>query len=115
MPGFPWFPLGHDLSDGKVGRLQQEGDGFQIIADQESGKTFLIIEDGSLAAAGVRTLLDPVRDGFRSFEFGGKAYLSRLFDQAEDPIVISNWRNVLGLPTSSDAVALGRAIERLRR
>src|SRR6266545_4676504 len=114
MPGFPWFPLGHNLSDGKVGRLRQEGDGFQIIADQGSERTFLVIEDGSLVSDGARTLLDPVRDGFRSFEFGGRAYISRLFEKGEEPLIIRDWRNVLGLPSSSDALALARAIRRLR-
>src|SRR5713101_2901139 len=114
MPGFRWFPLGHNLSDGKVGRLRQEGDGFQIIADQESEGTFLVVEDGSLVSDGAHALLDLARDGFRHFEFGNKAYLSRLFEKDEEPLIIRDWRNVLGLPTSSDALALAKAIRRLR-
>jgi cell division protease FtsH len=114
MPNFPWFPFGHNLPDGRIGRLRQEGDGFQIVADQESEGTFLVIESGSLVNDGVNELLDPVRDGFRSFRFGGTAYLSRLFDKAQEPLMICDWRNVLGLPTSSDALALAGAIRRLR-
>src|SRR5437016_462909 len=100
MPGFPWFPLDHKLLDGNVGRLRQEGDGFQIIADRGSERTFLVIEHGSLVSEGAQVLLDPVRDGFCNFEFCGKTYLSRMFDKGEEPLVIRDWRHVFGLPTS---------------
>jgi ATPase family associated with various cellular activities (AAA) len=114
MPGFPWFPFGHNLVKGRVGRLQQHGQGYQIIADQDSDGAILVIQDGSMISKGAHHFLNPARDGFNSFEFHGQVYLSRLFDKEDEPLILSDWRNVRGLPTSSDVSALSESIRRLR-
>jgi|SRR5581483_1509563 len=114
MFAFPWFPLGYALPGGSVGRLQEEGSGYQIVDNQAHDSAFLVLEKTSLVAIGAEKLLDPTHDGFCSIEFGGRAYLSRLFERSEKPIVVRDWPRVMGLPTSSDASSLGTAVRRLR-
>jgi cell division protease FtsH len=114
MPGFPWFPFGHNLVEARVGLLKQEGEGFQIIADQNSDRTILVIEDGSLISEGVHRMLNPGRTGFTHLEFQGQAYLSRSFDKEEEPLILRGWQNTRGLPTSLDVSALSASILRLR-
>jgi hypothetical protein len=114
MAGFPWFPFGHRLVGGSVGRLQQEDVGYQIVRNQANDSVFLILESSSLIAEGAEKLLDSVRSGFYPIEFGGRSYLSRLFDSSEQPLVLSDWPQVMGLPTSTDAYSLAKAVRRLR-
>jgi cell division protease FtsH len=114
MSGFPWFPIGHGLPGGSVGRLRQEGIGYQIVSDQTKNATFLILESGSLASEGAKNLLGSAITGFHSSEFAGRSYLLRRFEKAEEPIIIRDWSKVMGLPTSSDTATIGNAIRRLR-
>jgi hypothetical protein len=111
---FPWFPLGYNLPGGAVGRLNHEGSGYQIIENKEQDSVFLVLESTALAATGAEKFLDLAHDGFCSIDFGGRSYLSRLFKRGEQPVVISEWSRVMGLPTSSDASSLGKALARLR-
>src|ERR1700687_5403458 len=112
--GFPWFPLGYAVPGGNIGRLTQEGAGYQIVTAHGADQVILVLESGSLVSEGARTLLDPASDGFGNFEFTGRSYWSRSFDKDHEPITIVDWPKVKGLPTSSDASALGEAIRRLR-
>lgn len=114
MSGFPWFPIGHALPGGSVGRLRQEGNGYQIILDQTTEGMFLILASGSLANDGAQRLLGPAIDTFDRLEFGGQSYRLHRFQKAEEPVVIRNWPKVMGLPTSSDASTVGNAIRHLR-
>jgi cell division protease FtsH len=114
MSGFPWFPLGESLPGGVVGRLQQEGVGYQLIRNQAQDSVFLVLNNNSLLAEGARKLLDLTSDGFHSIEHNGQSYLSRLFEKGELPVIVRDWPRVMGLPTSSDATALSGAVRRLR-
>lgn len=114
MHNFPWFPLGYNLPIGRVGPLRKEGSGYQIIGTQGTDKVALVLERGSLASNGVEQLLDPSTTAFRTFEFGGQSYLSGLFEKETQPIVISEYPRVMGLPTSSELSSLGSAIQRTR-
>ena len=114
MSGFPWFPIGYKLPDGSVGRLRKEGNGYQIVLDQSEEGVFLILESGSLAQEGAQKLLGSAFDEFHSLQFGGRSYISRLFERGEEPVVIRDWTKTMGLPTSSDVSAVGNAIRHLR-
>jgi len=41
MTGFPWFPIGHAIACGTVGRLRAEGAGYQVLHDQTSDRLIL--------------------------------------------------------------------------
>jgi cell division protease FtsH len=114
MFAFPWFPLGYRLPGGSVGRLQREGGGYQIVDNQAHDSVFLVLERTALVATGAETFLDPTHDGFHLVEFGSRLYLSRLFERSEQPVIVRDWPKVMGLPTSSDASNLGKAVRRLR-
>jgi cell division protease FtsH len=114
MQGFPWFPFGYGLPGGSVGPLRNEDVGYQVVATQEINKVALIVESGSLVSEGVQKLLDSSTNGFSSFECGGHSYLSRIFDNEEQPVIVRDWPKAIGLPTSSELSGLGRAIGRLR-
>jgi hypothetical protein len=114
MSSFPWFPIGHKLPDGSVGRLQQEGAGYQIIQNQAQDSVFLVLENACLATKGAEKLLEPSGEGFRTIEFGDRSYRLRLFEKNEQPVIVRDWSKVIGLPTSSDVFALGKAIRSLR-
>jgi hypothetical protein len=114
MLGFPWFPLDYVLPGGSIGRLQQEGNGYQIVDNKARDSVFLILDQKSLVTAGAEKLLDPVPDRFHLIEFNGRSYLTRLFDRSERPLVVRDMPKVVGLPTSSDALNLGNALRRLR-
>jgi hypothetical protein len=64
MFAFPWFPLGYTLPGGSIGRLQQEGGGYQIVDNQAHDLVFLVLERTALVAIGAEKFLDPVHDGF---------------------------------------------------
>ena len=114
MSSFPWFPIGHKLPDGSVGRLQQEGAGYQIIQNQTHGSVFLVLENACLAAKGAEKLFDPSGEGFHSIEFGDRSYRLRLFEKNEQPVIVRDWSTATGLPTSADVFVLGKAIRSLR-
>src|SRR5271166_1114086 len=114
MFAFPWFPLGYMLPGGSVGRLQQEGSGYQIVDNQAHDSVFLVLERTALVATGAEKVLDLTHDRFHLIEFGGRSYLSRLFERSEQPVVVRDWPKVVGLPTSSEALTLGKAVRRLR-
>jgi cell division protease FtsH len=114
MFAFPWFPLGYTLPGGSIGRLQHEGGGYQIVDNQAHDLVFLVLERTALVAIGAEKFLDPVHDGFHFIEFGGRSYLSRLFERSEQPVRVRELPKVVGLPTSSDASNLGKAVRRLR-
>lgn len=114
MFAFPWFPLGYPLPGGSIGRLQQEGGGYQIVDNQSRDSVFLVLEGAALVATGAEKLLDPSHDGFHLIEFGGCSYLSRLFERSEQPLMVRDLPKLMGLPTSSDASNLGKAVRRLR-
>jgi cell division protease FtsH len=114
MAGFPWFPFGHSIPGCVVGPLRKEDTGYQIIATQGTDKVVLIVEGGSLASKAVEKLeSSPIR-GFTDFKFGGRSYLSRVFDKEEQPIVVREWPKMMGLPTSSEIAGLSAAIKDLR-
>ena len=114
MFAFPWFPVGYALPGGPVGRLLREGSGYQIVDNQTGESASLILESATLVAMGAYKFLDPINDGFYFGEFGGRSYLSRRFERSEQPIIVRDWPKVMGLPTSSDASSLGKALRRMR-
>src|SRR5262249_3364832 len=89
--------------------------GYQIVAAQESEKLALIVDSASLAGARAQALPNSSEQGFSSFEFGGKAYLSRLFDKDRQPVIVREWSKVMGLPTSAEISGLCKAVQKLRK
>src|SRR5262249_39328554 len=75
---------------------------------------FLLLDKASFVAKASATLLKRMDEDFRNFEFSGRSYFSRLFERTKQPIMIRDLPKVIGLPTSSDAATLGRAIQQLR-
>ena len=114
MFAFPWFPFGYTLPGGSIGRLQQEGGGYQIVDNQARDSVFLVLERNALVATGAEKFLDPTQDGFHLVEFGDRSYLSRLFERSEQPVRVRDLPKLMGLPTSSDASNLSKAVRRLR-
>jgi cell division protease FtsH len=114
MAAFPWFPIGHKVPGGAVGRLLQEGEGYQVVQNQGHKSAFLILDKASFVGKAAAQLLKPIDEDFRYFEFSSRPYFSRLFEKAKQPIVVRDLPKVIGLPTSSDTVALGQAIQQLR-
>jgi cell division protease FtsH len=114
MSGFPWFPLGHRLPGGSVGRLQHEGIGYQMFQNQAQDSVFLVLENECMVAKGAEQLLAPVDAHFHSIEFGRQSYLLRLFQKAEQLVVVRDIPITIGLLTSSDTTVLGKAIGCLR-
>jgi hypothetical protein len=114
MFAFPWFPLGYRLPGGSIGRLQQEGGGYQVVDNQACDSVFLVLERTALVTTGAEKFLDPAHDGFHFIEFGGRSYVSRLFERSEQPVMVRDLPKLMGLPTSSDASNLCNAVRRLR-
>jgi len=114
MAAFPWFPIGHKIPGGAIGRLLQEGQGYQVVQNQGHGSVFLLLNKTSFVANAAATLLKHMDEDFRNFEFSGRSYFSRLFEKTKQPIMVRDLPKVIGLPTSSDAAGLGRAIQQLR-
>jgi Cdc6-like AAA superfamily ATPase len=114
MVAFPWFPIGHKIPGGAVGRLLQEGQGYQVLQNPGHDAVFLVLDKSSLVAKAAAKLLQHLDEDFRTFEFSGRSYFSRLFDKAKQPIIVRDLPKVIGLPTSSDTAGLGQAIEQLR-
>jgi hypothetical protein len=115
MAAFPWFPIGHKILGGAVGRLLKEGQGYQIVQNQGRDSVFLLLDKTSFVANAAATLLKHMDQDIPNFEFGGRSYFCRLFEKTKQPITVRDLPNVIGLPTSSDAAGLGRAIQQLRK
>jgi cell division protease FtsH len=114
MLDFPWFPIGQKLPGGSVGRLRQQGAGFQVVQDQRLDSIFLILEKGSIVGQAADQVLGAAVESFHGIEFAKKSYLTRMFEKRHEPIVVSEWTRLFGLPTSSDVKAVGKAVRRLR-
>ena len=56
MTGFPWFPIGHAIASGTVGRLRAEGPGYQVLQDQAGDALILILAAGERAAVDARQI-----------------------------------------------------------
>jgi hypothetical protein len=67
-----------------------------------------------LVATGAEKFLDFTQYGFQLIEFGGRSYLAQLFERSEQPVIVRDLPKMVGLPTSSDASNLGKAVQRLR-
>lgn len=114
MPGFPWFPLAHELPGGSVGRLQREGVGYQLIQNQAQDSVFLILEAQAFVWKTAEKMSDLASAHFHPIEFGDHSYRLLQFKMSEQPAVLRDWPAVVGLPTSSEASALGDAVRALR-
>jgi hypothetical protein len=115
MSGFPWFPLGYRIPACMIGPLRREDFGYQIVAGHGTEKVALVLEASSLIGRAAENLPNSSLGGFSSFEFGGRSYLSRVFDKDQQPIIIGEWSKMAGLPTSSEIAELCKAIHSLRR
>jgi cell division protease FtsH len=112
MTGFPWFPLGHDIACGTVGRLRAEGTGYQVLHDQASDRLMLVLATDS--SAGQSVAASSVAPRFTAAEFGGRSFLAISTSKAEEPVPVLQWPKRFGLPTSVDVRAIGGAIAGLR-
>lgn len=113
MSGFPWFPIGHKLASGTVGRLRTEGPGYQVLQAQAGDALMLVLAAGEPAAD------DAARIGgasqFAEFEFGGRRFMTLPMAKSSEPVPLMHWQKRFGLPTTSDVRALGEAIAGMRR
>lgn len=113
MSGFPWFPIGHKLASGTVGRLRAEGPGYQVLQAQGGDAVILVLAAGEPAAD------DAARIGgasqFAEFEFGGRRFMSVPVAKSSEPVPLLQWPKRFGLPTTSDVRVLGEAIAGMRR
>jgi hypothetical protein len=50
MAAFPWFPIGHKIPGGAIGRLLQEGQGYQVVQNQGRDSLFLLLDKASFVA-----------------------------------------------------------------
>lgn len=113
MSGFPWFPIGHKLASGTVGRLRAEGPGYQVLQEQAGDALMLVLAGGEPAADDAARI-----DGasqFAEFEFGGRRFLTVPVAKSSEPVPLLHWPKRFGLPTTSDVRALGKAIAGMRR
>ncbi|MEY9461976.1 cell division protease FtsH [Bradyrhizobium ottawaense] len=113
MSGFPWFPIGHKLASGTVGRLRMEGPGYQVLQEQAGDALMLVLAGGEPVADDAARI-----DGasqFAEFEFGGRRFLTVPVAKSSEPVPLLRWPKRFGLPTTSDVRALGVAIAGMRR
>ncbi|MGX1007063.1 cell division protease FtsH [Bradyrhizobium japonicum] len=113
MSGFPWFPIGHKLASGTVGRLRTEGPGYQVLQEQAGDSLMLILAGGEPAADDAERIDGAPR--FAEFEFGGRRFLTMPVAKSSEPVPLLQWSKRFGLPTTSDVRALGEAIAGIRR
>lgn len=113
MSGFPWFPIGHKLVSGTVGRLRAEGPGYQVLHEQAGDALILVLAGGDRAADDAARLDGVSR--FAGFEFGGRSFLTMPVAKSSEPVPLLHWPKRFGLPTTSDVRALGKAIADMRR
>ncbi|MCS3498280.1 hypothetical protein M2189_002762 [Bradyrhizobium japonicum] len=113
MSGFPWFPIGHKLGSGTVGRLRAEGPGYQVLQEQAGEALMLVLAGGEPAADDAARI-----DGdsqFAEFDFGGRRFLTVTVAKSSEPVPLLHWTKRYGLPTTSDIRVLGGAIAGMRR
>jgi hypothetical protein len=113
MTAFPWFPIGHQIACGTVGRLRAEGTGYQVLHDQSSERLMLVIASDSSAGKGVTA--SSIATKFEGVDFGGRSFLAILMSKAEESVPVLQWPKRFGLPTSPDIKAMGKAISDLRQ
>jgi cell division protease FtsH len=113
MTAFPWFPIGHQIACGRVGRLRAEGVGYQVLHDQSSERLMLVIASDSSDGKGVTA--SSVGRKFEGVDFGGRSFLAISMSKAEEPVPVLQWPKRFGLPTSPDIKAIGKAISDLRQ
>jgi cell division protease FtsH len=113
MTGFPWFPIGHAIACGTVGRLRAEGAGYQVLHDQTSDRLILILAVDN--SAGKRAAASSVASKFAGVEFGGRSFMAMSTSKADEPVPVLQWPKRFGLPTSADIKAMGTAIAELRQ
>lgn len=113
MSGFPWFPIGHKLASGTVGRLRAEGPGYQVLQEQ-AGDALMLVLAGGAPAADDAARIDGASQ-FAEFEFGGRRFLTVPVAKSSEPVPLLHWPKRFGLPTTSDVRALGKAIAGMRR
>jgi cell division protease FtsH len=113
MTGFPWFPIGHAITCGTVGRLRAEGAGYQVLHDQTSDRLILVLAADS--SAGVDAVASSAALKFAGVEFGGRSFLAISTSKTDEPVPVLQWPKRFGLPTSTDVKAMGTAIADLRR
>jgi hypothetical protein len=82
MTGFPWFPIGHATARGTVGRLREEGPGYQVLQDQASDRLILVLAADSKAGDGV--LASTLVSEFAGIEFGGRSFLALSTSRTDD-------------------------------
>jgi cell division protease FtsH len=113
MTAFPWFPIGHQIACGTVGRLRAEGAGYQVLHDQSSERLMLVITSDSTAGKGAAA--SSVATRFDGVDFSGRSFLAISMSKAEEPVPVLQWPKRFGLPTSPDIKAMGKAISDLRQ
>ncbi|MCK1715044.1 AAA family ATPase [Bradyrhizobium sp. 143] len=113
MSGFPWFPIGHKLVSGTVGRLRAEGPGYQVLQEQTGDALILVLAGGEPPADDAARTDGASR--FADFEFGGRRFLTMPVAKSSEPVPLLHWPKRFGLPTTSDVRALGKAIADMRR
>jgi cell division protease FtsH len=113
MTGFPWFPIGHATACGTVGRLRAEGAGYQVLQDQTRDDLILVLAADS--SAGLDAAASSFALKFAGLEFGGRSFLVMSTSKADEPVPVLQWPKRFGLPTTTDVMAIGKAISDLRR
>ncbi len=112
MSGFPWFPIGHAIPSGTVGRLRSEGPGYQVLQDQASDALVLVL--ASDEPAGIDAVKTPGASRLVGFDFGGRSFLTVSVPKTVEPVAVLQWPKRFGLPTTNDVLALGNAIADMR-
>jgi cell division protease FtsH len=113
MSGFPWFPIGHAVPPGTVGRLRDEGPGYQILQDQAGDVLILVLAADGLA--GIDAAKTSGASRLASFDFDGRSFLTLSVPKATEPVPVLQWPKRFGLPTTNDVMALGNAIADMRK
>jgi cell division protease FtsH len=113
MSGFPWFPIGHAVPSGTVGRLRGDGPGYQVLQDQATDALILVLAWDE--AAGLDAAKTSGASQLSEFDFGGRSFLTMSVPKAAEPVPVSQWPKRFGLPTTNDVLALGSAITDMRR
>lgn len=109
MPcGFSWLPVGHALSDGTmIGRMKDEGAGYQIIRSANGAKWVLLVEEGTKAA---QWLCDCAGESLMHAESFGRRLVAVVALRNAEPISVTN---IIGRPkplSSTEAEGLLRGL-----
>jgi hypothetical protein len=113
MTGFPWFPIGHAIPSGTVGRLRGEGPGYQVLQDQAADALILVLACDE--PAGIDAAKTSGASLLAAFDFGERSFLTMSVPKAAEPAPVLQWPKRFGLPTTNDVVALGNAIADMRK